>query len=193
MTLKGCLRPDWKGVRPDVRESLGTLESDRCLVVLHAGGTRIEKRWGSDRFGRLAAALLQDPGLAVALVGGEDDRSESRLVMRVANDRTGRLLDWTGRLTLEETAWVLARCRVFGGCDSGVAHLAAALGVRTVVLFGPGDPRKWGLDDARHRVVRQERPCSPCALFGYQKPCRNRPCLREISVEQVAEAIRGLI
>ncbi len=74
-----------------------------------------------------------------------------------------------------------------------LAHLAVVLGVRTVVLFGPGDPLKWGLEDARHGVIRQKRPCAPCALFGYQKSCPDRKCLREIGVERVKEAVQGLL
>lgn len=190
---EGCLKPDWSGVRPAVREELTHLAEGRRIVALHAGGTRIEKRWGSDRFGSLAAALMRESGVAAAWVGGPEDRLESQQAARLAGAGEGRQMDGAGRLSLAETAWILSRSGVFVGGDSGVAHLAVALGVRTVVLFGPGDPLKWGLEDARHRVIRQKRPCAPCALFGYQKSCPDRKCLREIGVARVKEAVQGLL
>ncbi|MDA0991423.1 MAG: glycosyltransferase family 9 protein, partial [Verrucomicrobia bacterium] len=62
-------------------------------------------------------------------------------------------------------------------------------GRRTVVLFGPSDDRKWSRADDQHAVVRNPLPCSPCSIFGYHKYCRDIPCMRSISVEQVMQVV----
>lgn len=187
--LEGSLRASPQKVRPAIREAVERLAGEGPLIVIHPGGTIESKRWGAARFARLAEALLVAPDRRVALAGGGADRLEAQAVLRLAARSEGRLVDFTGALSIPETAWLLGRSRVFVGGDSGVAHLAAALGVRTVVLFGPGDPRKWGLTDARHRIIRQALPCSPCSLFGYQRACRDKACMGEITVDSVAAAV----
>ncbi len=191
--LEGSLRPAFGKVRTVIREEAERLAAGGRLVAVHAGGTSEGKRWGGDRFAQLVRSLLAEGRNRVVLVGGPEDRGVSEAVRRQVDLGDGRLADWTGRLSLAETAWMLAQSRVFAGGDSGVAHLAAALGVSTVVLFGPGDPRKWGLADARHRVIRRNLACSPCAVFGYQHPCRDLACLAEIKVPEVAEAVTRLL
>ena len=94
---------------------------------------------------------------------------------------------------MAETAGLVARSRLFIGPDTGLAHLAAAVGVPTVVLFGPGDHLKWGVSDATHAIVRKDLPCSPCSLFGYHKPCRTIACMKEIEVEDVVAACRQIL
>jgi ADP-heptose:LPS heptosyltransferase len=93
-----------------------------------------------------------------------------------------------GRTTVEEMAAALGRAALFVGGDSGLAHLAVAMGTPTVVLFGPSDSRKWGARGPGHAVVRRELACSPCAIFGYHKLCRSMACMEGITVGEVAAA-----
>lgn len=184
--LAGCLEPDPAAVRSWVRDAIAAASADGLLAALHPGGTHASKRWDEARFAELIRRwLAADPRARVVLVGGPADRAAARRVRRLATGAGGRLVDCCGRTSLVETAWVLAQSRVFVGGDSGVAHLAAAVGSATVVLFGSGDPRKWGARGPGHRVVRLNLPCSPCALFGYQRSCRDPACLSGLSVETV--------
>jgi ADP-heptose:LPS heptosyltransferase len=191
--IEGRLKVDASLVRSEIRDEAERLASGGRLVAVHPGGTSEGKRWGGERFAQLVRTLLADERNRVVLVGGAEDRGVTEAVRRQADPGDSRLVDCAGRLSLAETAWMMSRSRVFAGGDSGVAHLAAALGVSTVVLFGPGDPRKWGLADERHRVIRRNLACSPCAVFGYQHPCRDLACLAEIKVSEVAEAVTGLL
>jgi len=79
------------------------------------------------------------------------------------------------------------------GPDSGIAHLAVALGTPAAVLFGPSDPKKWAPSEGAGRVVRVDLPCSPCSIFGYTKPCANHECVRGIRAEAIAEALDALL
>jgi len=97
---------------------------------------------------------------------------------------------------LSELAAIMARCRLVLGVDSGPLHLAVALGVPTVHLFGPVDSRAfgpWG-DPAHHIVVTSEMHCIPCNRLDYAPAeLHQHPCVRNITVEQVLEAVKGLI
>ena len=94
-----------------------------------------------------------------------------------------------GKLSLAETAGVCAGAKLVVGPDSGIAHLAVALGTPAVVLFGPSDPKKWGPPEGAGRVARVDLPCSPCSIFGYTKPCANYECVKGITASAIRKAM----
>ena len=141
------------------------------------------------------------------MVGGREDRSYAAEIVREVSalmskrgtedgNRGGSgdvttpdwILNRVGELSLEQTAVACRKASVLVGPDSGVAHLAAAVGTPAVVLFGPSDPDKWGPPAGRGAVVRVSVPCAPCSMFGSVKPCRRRVCMERISPEQVLAA-----
>ncbi len=123
-----------------LRESLGGGREERgSLVVLHAGAGSIRKAWPAGAFARLGG-LLERKGLQVEVLLGpaEEERGptpaffeERGLAARVVRDAV-------------ELGRRLVRARAYVGNDSGPSHLAAALGVPALVLFGPTDPKVWG-------------------------------------------------
>ena len=94
---------------------------------------------------------------------------------------------------LPEVTALIRQARLFVGGDSGLAHLAAAAGTPTVVLFGPSDSKKWGIKDARHKVVCKALPCAPCFIFGYHRPCRDIQCMHRIETDEVFTACASLL
>jgi ADP-heptose:LPS heptosyltransferase len=105
----------------------------------------VEKRWPADRFAALADRLVDVLSARLVLLGGPDDGPVNRSVVGAMGPAArARTLDVSGRLSLAETAAVIARCRLYVGNDSGVAHLAAAVGTPVVEVFGPTDPRRYG-------------------------------------------------
>jgi len=93
--------------------------------------------------------------------------------------------------TLVELAHLISRCAVFVGTDSGPRHLAALLGVPTVTVFGPTNPRGWNPDDPRHVAVTRDVPCAPCELT--RCPVAGHPCLDDLPAVTVAAAVRNLL
>jgi ADP-heptose:LPS heptosyltransferase len=83
-------------------------------------------------------------------------------------------------------------CRLFIGNDSGISHLAAALGIPTVAIFGPTDPKVWSPKGRNIAVVRQEIPCSPCPQERFFQ-CRHFECLKGVEMEHVLDGIRSRI
>lgn len=94
-------------------------------------------------------------------------------------------------LRLSQAAALLERCTVYLGNDSGMSHLAAALGVRTVALFGPSDPKQWAPRGDKVSVVRRHLSCSPCSR-PILKSCSHRACLRELYPDDVSDAMATL-
>lgn len=172
----------------------GSIPSDRLppppdglperFVALHPGGSAPCKRWAPDRFAAIARGLRERTGMPCVLVGSQADRAAAAAVAR----ETG-VSDFCGHLDLASTASVLARAGLLVGPDSGIAHLAVAVGARAVVLFGPSDPLKWGPPPNRGIILREPLPCSPCSMFGYTKPCRSRACMTAISADRVLSAV----
>jgi Glycosyltransferase family 9 (heptosyltransferase) len=94
-------------------------------------------------------------------------------------------------LDLAQLAALIARCDVYVGNDSGVSHLAAAVGARTVALFGPSNERQWAPRGPRVSILRRQIACSPCGDTA-MKLCPHRACLTELSPEEVIQELRKL-
>jgi len=94
-------------------------------------------------------------------------------------------------LTLLDTTKIIANHEIFLNSDSGLGHLAAALGRRTVTIFGPGDPIQVRPYSDNAVIVKTNYPldCMPCLRPGGLHGCKNQYCLKYISVEEVLEKI----
>jgi ADP-heptose:LPS heptosyltransferase len=131
--------------------ALGAAPASGPMVAIHPGGgvnpgmALVEKRWPVDRFAELIHRLVAELDATVVLLGGTSDLDVTAEVLaRTEPGVRDRIVDVAGRLDLGATAAAIEACRLFIGNDSGVAHLAAAVGTPTVVLFGPTDPRRYG-------------------------------------------------
>lgn len=174
---------------PDAVDALLHSSPGNRLVTLHAGSTSRYKQWPDGRYGELMRELGKDQRLVFALVGSKADRRQSELV--AAQSELGqRVISLAGRLTMAQTASVLARASLHIGGDSGLTHLAVALVIPTVTLFGPSDSRKWGARSKLHAIVKREPPCAPCFIFGYHKLCHSIACMSNITVDDLATACR---
>jgi ADP-heptose:LPS heptosyltransferase len=152
-------------------------EAARGATILHPGAASEARRWPLDRWAAVAASELAD-GRHVAITGGPGEVALARRLAAVAGLGPGAVL--AGRTTvLELAAGVAAADRVVCG-DTGVAHLATALGTPSVVLFGPTPPSRWGppRDRAIHRALWAGRTGDPHAA-------EPDPGLLEISPQDV--------
>jgi len=95
-------------------------------------------------------------------------------------------------LNLEKLAALLARSDLYLGNDSGVSHLAAALGVITAVLFGPSNVARWTPRGKNVTVLTQNTECSPCTV-STMKSCAHRKCLTTLEPEYVIRELTGLV
>lgn len=127
-------------------------EVDPALIAIHPGSGSEAKNWPLERFIELGPALL-DTGekTRLLLVGGEADADRvARLAASLASEKVRSI---TNR-PLPELAAVLQNCGLFIGHDSGISHLAAAVGVPCLLLFGPTDPTIWAPGNPQVGVLR---------------------------------------
>jgi heptosyltransferase-2 len=111
------------------------------LVAIHpgSGGYSLARRWSADGFAQVADALVQRHHAHIILVGTHSDQ-----VSQVASLMRSEAVNLEDKTTLPQLAAVLERCDLFIGADSGVMHLAAAMGTPLVAIFGPSNHLAWG-------------------------------------------------
>jgi lipopolysaccharide heptosyltransferase II len=164
------------------------IPSNRHYLVLNPGAAYgSAKRWGEDRFADAADTLATEMDLDVAIVGSEKERSIAESIQKLMRHRVAML---TGRTSLETLIGVISGASLVLTNDSGPMHVAAALGIPTVAVFGSTDHNvtsPWG---ARTRVVREPVECSPCML----RECPiDHPCMTRISADAVCRAAREVL
>jgi len=154
------------------------------LVGLHLGAAfGSSKLWPPDAFGRLAQRLSAG-GLRPVLLGTGEDARTAALVVAASGGPVASLVGRDRPMLLPR---LLARLRCLVSGDTGVAHLAAAVGVATVTLFGPTDRRLTAPRGRAVRALDHPAPCAPCFL----PTCPiDHVCLTRIDPDAVLRAVR---
>lgn len=173
------------------------LEPERPLVAVFPGGghnpgTHMpSKRWTVEGFGRVAAEVARRHGANVLLLGGPQD---VEVVGEVISAAGRPVANAAGKTSLKETAALIGLCHLFIGNDCGPLHMAAALGVRTVSVFGPTPAAKLAPVGPGHRSVASPVSCSPCyrLVLNTFEECPGPECMRRISAEMVLEAVEAV-
>jgi ADP-heptose:LPS heptosyltransferase len=126
--------------RAAARDLLDSTQVDGVpLAILHAGGSRPERRWPAERFAKVGDALV-DQGLTVVLTGTDGEASATAAVCR---SMRAPATDLTGRTGLGSLAALVERARVVVTNDTGVSHLAAAIETDSVTIFSASDRERW--------------------------------------------------
>lgn len=150
-----------RGHAREILEKLGC-EPDLPIVALGCGSTNSRaKRWPAERFAALASQVMDSEGANVVLLGSED---ESEVAEKVESLSGRDLINAVGRTSLDEAVALLAVSDVFVSNDMGLAHIAAAVGTQTLVIFGPTDPETTRPFSDIATVIRVPVECSPCML-----------------------------
>ena len=150
-------------------------------IIMHPGAGSHRKRWPAERFAALGASLVRR-GLQVVLIEGPADAEVAAQVQEHAGLPFPVLRD----LDTRRLAAALAEAWCFVGNDSGVTHLAGAVGTPTLALFGPTDPASWApLGNAR--VLRRCR--AQAVRRGQIMVCDDPSCMEAISVDDVLSAL----
>jgi len=145
------------------------------------------KRWLPERFGAAADRVARRVGARVVLVGGPQERP---LAEAIAEGMEAPVRVLCGGTTLAELVGVLSRLRLLLTNDSGPMHVAAALGVPLVAVFGSTDWRETSPVGSASRVVREPAHCAPCLL----RECPvDHHCMSRVGVDRVASEALELL
>jgi len=160
-------------------------------ILIHAGAGYPSKRWPAERFVALANEIRERAWGVPIFIGSQKERN---ILDPYRNEIPKEAIDFTGQTSFAELFGLLQTADLFIGNDSAPAHLAALLGLKSVVIFsGTSDIQKWSPWSRRCRTLHYAVPCSPCE----QKICplERHLCMEGISVNEVLqtveEALRG--
>ena len=160
----------------------------RTLIMLHPGARYWFKAWPVERFAELADRLTERGDCRI-LIGGH--AQERALADDMASRVRSKPVVLAGRTTVLHYASILKRCALFVGNDNGPMHMAAALGVPVVALFGPSNPSEWGPRGKRVEVLYKGLDCRRC----FHPTCERgeESCMRQITVSEVLAAAARLL
>lgn len=177
-----------RGELDRVPELRALMSGGRPYCLVHPGARMRSRRWLASRFAAVADALVH-AGAEVILTGVQDEAPLAAAVRHAMSTRR-RCTDLTGRLSLGALAALLADARVLVCNDTGVSHIAAALGTPSVVVASGSDVRRWAPADAgRHRVLWHDVPCRPCMHADCPT---GHECAAGVGEREVADAALAL-
>lgn len=167
------------------------LESEASIVAVAPGAAHATKRWPVEHW-RVLIERVVDTGAAVVIVGGPDD---TPVADRLLDAGRGRVASAAGRFGLQGTGALLQRARAVVSGDTGVMHMATAVGVPVVALFGP-TVEAFGFFpySKSSRVLELPLPCRPCSTQGGPRcPLGHHRCMIDLTPGTVYDALRQVL
>lgn len=190
----GCNINTWEGRIPLQAEDKDKIDRlladhfrpDDTLIAINPMARWVTKLWEEERFTKLSERLSQELSCKILFTGSPSDHP---VIERITTCLNPPPLNLAGRTTLRELAYLFTRCRLVVTTDTGPMHIAAAMGVPVVALFGPTAPWRTGPYGEIHTVIRKTLECSPC----FRKKCSSLTCMNSITVEEVFDTIKKIL
>lgn len=180
------ISPERRGQAKAFLESHGVVDSKSIVVICPGSINSRAKRWPAESFAKVADQLLLE-NKQVVIIGSKDE-------VDVCSDVVNRMklnpVNLTGKTSIDQITGILTQGDVLITNDTGPAHIAAALGRPTLVIFGPTNPLTTRPLSGQAEVLRHPPECAPCMLRDC--PIDHR-CMTAITVDEVLERSRGLL
>jgi heptosyltransferase-2 len=171
-----------------MRLQAANIQTDALVVLCPGAEYGPSKRWPAAHFAALAQSILATkPTASVVLLGSPSDRAIGDAIISGATSQ-GRIFNWCGATSLDEAIAIISLCSKVVSNDSGLMHIAAALQVPQVAIFGSSDPNHTPPNSVKASIISLHLPCSPC----HQRECPlgHLNCLNQISPERVFAAFQ---
>lgn len=162
------------------------VDADKKLIVFCPGSTNSRaKRWQTTSYAELNDKIQRNLKAEVVLIGSPDEITVS---LEVAENSKLKPIVLTGKTSLAEVTAILSVCDLLVSNDTGPAHIAAALGTKTIAVFGPTNPLTTSPVNAE--IIRKDVECSPCMLRDC--PIDHR-CMTQISADELFQNLVNLL
>jgi heptosyltransferase-2 len=168
--------------KKEARNFLRSLNADqgKPLIILHPGASYgPSKRWPAQKYAQLAAFFQERDGATILIIGARNDSQVAESVSSLLNKKA---LNLAGKTSLRFLASLISQAALFVSNDSGPMHMANALRIPVVALFGPTDPRQTGPFHKPALVIKKGAPCWPCS---YRECPYDHRCMMRIEAEEV--------
>ena len=156
------------------------------LVGIHPGGSSFDKRWPEENYAQVADTLAHQYGAKILILRGPDEAELERNLQKALQSKS---IAYAPK-SIRELAALIKRCDFFVCNDSGPMHIAAALDVRTVAIFGPTDHVAWKPFSEEATIVRRDMPCWPCSAhkckIGWE-------CTKKLAVDTVWNRVEAWV
>jgi ADP-heptose:LPS heptosyltransferase len=173
-----------------VLSGMGVTPKD-ALVAVHPSSSCESKRWPPERFAAVADRLIDEHGVKIALISGQDGVAHAD---QMKNSMKHAVLDFSGKVTVSEMASIISRSELFISNDSGPVHVASALGTPVLAIFGRNEsglgPRRWGPTGAEDSIMHKPASCDPCKAHDCDK---GFVCLYSIDEDEVIAAASAML
>ncbi len=181
-------------------------ETDTLIGIIPGGGenpgtSMSIKRWDIENYSNLCKKILANSVNKIVLLGNNNDNNLCEDIGRDVKVYQNRIINLAGKFSLGELPALLKRCDLVIGVDTGPVHIANAVGVKTLFLFGPSDPRLVAPKNSKSLYIWKQVHCSPCYtpdsvtqkknFVGKTFVCRTgtHECMKNISVDEVFQNI----
>jgi lipopolysaccharide heptosyltransferase I len=164
------------------------IEKRELLVALNPGSSWKSKIWPSKNYAQLADILIRNSKGKVVLLWGP---GEENLIESISNlmEEKSVIAPKTG---LKELASLISRCTLFIGSDSAALHIASALSIPSIGLYGPTDPQRNGPYGSGNVAIKKDLSILSCPRRGCRK-CKRQDCMELITVEEVVRQAENII
>ncbi len=181
------MREEDKRKASDTLRSLGAHPHKPITTMSPGAAFGPAKRWPADHFAELAGLLQTHFDAEILLIGTDTD---TKIAESIASSLKKKPIILTGKTTIPQLAGVIGQSALFISNDTGPMHLANALKVPVIALFGPTDPQITGPYQSPSTVFKNEVPCWPCS---YRECPFEHQCMTQISPLKVYEACQEFL
>jgi ADP-heptose:LPS heptosyltransferase len=168
-------------------ENFLSSENIRKFALFHTGARRILKKWPLERVAEIMKVLHEQYGLEPVIVGDQTDSEDLEMLQPMVPFTIHQA---AGKISLLTFAAMCERATIFIGNDSGPFHIAAAMGTRSLALFGPGDP-VFHPHQANAALIHHILECNPCDMVHCKY--KENPCIQRITTDEVSRKIKDML
>lgn len=162
---------------------------DKPIIAIHPGARKGLKCWSTERFARIADTLIEKHGVSLVITGAAEEIPLAEDVKRMMKNDCVCL---AGKTTLREMAAVLKRCSLFICNDSSPMHIAAALNIPSIAIFGPSKSAETAPYGNQHIVIEKDFPCRYRCDEDICHFVNHHQCMKDISIDNVISAIEKM-
>lgn len=168
------------------------IDFEKPIVIVHATSGNRKKEWAKENWAQIITWLSSEKNVQVVFNGAKNDAQTYEEIMTLVKEPLNIApINFCGCFNLRQTLAFTNLCSLIAGCDSGNLHIAASVNIPVIGIYGPMSTTKWKAHAPNAVVLKTDLPCQPC---GLKKKCeRNYQCVKDISVEQVKEAIQTFV